>query len=273
MEGRNKIPTKARSKVLRYGKKRKGFCKAKKENKVNHDLSVTVHNSAPVNNINRLFPVSVNSSVPVNVNNSSVPVTNNFVNETHTIDDGQTAGPSSYVSTNVSPVKTRSYLKFRKLVNRSQQKLSRNSCSLSGRTRYQKEYIGEKKMIGEKYPAMGYKVQDIEILQEVLRKAVICRECTSKKSQLNILQRPSQRKGLAESVILKCSWCGQETNFSTSSKMKVNNVNNRNAYDVNVRSTFASNDGERRTLKILWCNGLTTANYQGTIYQDDEGYI
>ena len=230
-----------------------------------------MHNSAPVDNINRLSPVNVNSSVPVNVNNSSVPVTNNFVNKTHTIDDGQTAGPSSYVSTNVSPVKTRSYLKFRKLVNRSQQKLSRNSCSLPGRTRCQKEYIGEKKMIGEKYPAMGYKVQDIEILQEVLRKAVICRECTSKKS-LNILQRPSQRKGFAEALILKCSWCGQETNFSTSSKMKVNNVNNRNAY-VNVRSTFASNDGERRTLKILWCNGLTTANYHGTIYQDDEGYI
>ena len=45
-------------------------------------------------------PVNINSSAPVNVNNSSssVPVHNNFVNKTHTVDDGQTAGPSSYVS-------------------------------------------------------------------------------------------------------------------------------------------------------------------------------
>ena len=135
-------------------------------------MPVTVHNSAPVN---------INCSSTVSVNYPSVPVHNNFVNKTHIIDDGQIAGPSSYVSTHGSLVKTRSYLKFRKLVNRSQQKLSRNSCSLIGRTRYQREYLGEMKRISEKYPAIGYKLQNIEILQEILRKGDICRERTSQK--------------------------------------------------------------------------------------------
>ena len=77
------------------GKKERDFAKAKKEINVNNDLPVTVHNSAPVN---------INCSSPLSVNNSSVTVHNNFVNKTHTIDNGQIADPSSYVSTRVSPL-------------------------------------------------------------------------------------------------------------------------------------------------------------------------
>ena len=111
-----------------------------------------MHNSAPIN---------INASV--NVNNSSVPalVHNNFVNTTHAVDDGPIADPSSYLS----PVKAPSYLKFRKLINRSQQKLSSNSCSMLRRTRHEKECLGEKINVVQKYPAVRYKVLDIELLQ------------------------------------------------------------------------------------------------------------
>ena len=52
---------------------------------------------------------------------------------------------------------------------------------------------------------------------------------------------------MAESLILKCSWCGQETNFTTSSKVKLNIEKHRSAYDVNVRSTYAYDVNVRST--------------------------
>ena len=70
-----------------------------------------------------------------------------------------------------------------------------------GKTRNEKESLGEKIIAIEKYPAVGYKVLDIELLQDVLEKVVICRHCTSKK--INILQQPSMRTGVAEYLILQ----------------------------------------------------------------------
>ena len=100
----------------------------------------------------------------------------------------------------VSPKETSSFLKYRELVNRIQENL-RNSLfkqysddyNLVGKTRYQSKKLGVKK-VNEKSPVVGYKMQDIEILQMVLHKAVICRHCASKKSKMNILQQPSLRK-------------------------------------------------------------------------------
>ena len=71
---RNGSRWKARSKVLRYAKKERDFARRRKEQNVNNYLSVTVHNSAPVN---------INHPGSVNVINSSVSVHTNFVNKTH----------------------------------------------------------------------------------------------------------------------------------------------------------------------------------------------
>ena len=77
-------------------------------------------------------------------------------------------------------------------------------------------------------------MQDIKILQVVLHKADIVQA-----RKVNELQ-PSLQKGLAEYLILKCSWCGYETNFSTSMKIKINNSKLCSTRDFNVRSTYAS---------------------------------
>ena len=48
------------------------------------------------------------------------------------------------------------------------------------------------------------------------------------------------QKGLAEYLILKCSWCGYETNFSTSMKIKLNNSTFGSTHDFNACSAYAS---------------------------------
>ena len=67
--------------------------------------------------------------------------------------------------------------------------------------------------------------------------------------KVNELQ-PSLQKGLAEYlIILKSSWCGYKTNFSTSMKIKLNNSTLCSTCDFNVRLTYASqNDEERGTI-------------------------
>ena len=132
----------------------------------------------------------------------------------------------------------RNYKEYRKLVNRSRQKLMNSVLhdvsKFKAKTRLQRRKVGslrDKFKVG----AVGYKLMDIQLLQSVLGKSCICKFCKSKKGQIIMEETTPSRKGLAECLIFTCTNCKKETCTFISRK-----VQGSNPFDVNIRSTYAS---------------------------------
>ena len=68
----------------------------------------------------------------------------------------------------------------------------------------------------------GYKVRDINLLEKCLQSAVSCKNCFSRKSKMELYDRPSSKKGLTEEIIIKCSNCHYESSFMTSERCLLN---------------------------------------------------
>ena len=81
--------------------------------------------------------------------------------------------------------------------------------------------------------ARHYKLQDFSLLNECISKVAICQICRKSSSRLQLLQNNNERCGLAESLFVKCSECGQQTKLNTSRKI----VGKVGVYEVMVFET------------------------------------
>lgn len=186
-------------------------------------------------------PVPVVSGRPVPIlepSTSSAPETPSKSNVTH---------PTQ----NASPLKKSiaakiAMRKFRKLTNKSADKIKRNStlsrrlpmksrrtviskrCSVKSKTLYQK--------------MQGYKLIDSSILNDVLSSNVSCLKCRAKGMQLQ--EFCGNKKGLSEFLRLTCMNCGFSKNFQTSKRQ------NR-FYEVNIRSVLAAQPVGRAGLETF----------------------
>ena len=126
--------------------------------------------------------------------------------------------------------------KYRQLVNKSKHKLLHgvfhNENYFMSKTRLQKKKMGFIKQ--KRDIAVGYKLIDASVLQEAMKNFCICKSC--KKEELVIEEDYNARKGLAQSLVFKCKHCAAETTSYSSRKVS----NGISAFDVNIRSTYAS---------------------------------
>ena len=153
---------------------------------------------------------------------------------------------------NQQPTFSGTTVKYKTLVNRSEQKIKSNTAfskRYSGKTRNQTLKSGSRKNINIR-KSTGNKLMDINLLQKCISSASVCKKCRSCDGILEIFERPCKRVGLAESLFLKCSKCKSITNFQTSKKVLTDTSKNihRKVYDVNARSVFAST--------MIGCKGL-----------------
>ena len=84
--------------------------------------------------------------------------------------------------------------------------------------------------------AHGMKLQDFSLINEMLLKSSICRECRNPKSKLQVYQCNLERSGLAESLFVLCSHCSNKTPFYSSKKLP----GKKGSFEVNRRSTSAA---------------------------------
>ena len=84
--------------------------------------------------------------------------------------------------------------------------------------------------------AKGFKLQDATLLNDCISKAAICSSCRKASSRLALNQKNNERKGLSESLFLKCS-CEAETPLSTSRRL---GGKGGGAHEVNRRAALAS---------------------------------
>lgn len=78
----------------------------------------------------------------------------------------------------------------------------------------------------------GNFIIDLEILNQTLLSSVKCVDCDSPQS-IEIIEKPSERQGLACLFVLSCKSCGYEKSFYTSRKSQ-----NTNFYDINLRCVY-----------------------------------
>ena len=95
-----------------------------------------------------------------------------------------------------------------------------------------------------KKPAQGFSLLNLSILQNALQSSVCCMFCKSAKSEMHVLTDIKKRHGLAEMIILQCSYCLHETKFYSSGKVE------RGKFEVNARSIASCNSlkGGRQVL-------------------------
>ena len=171
-------------------------------------------------------------------------------NDDNLLNEHSPAGPSHLIDTTPSTTVTsneterKEVVVYKKIINESKQKL-KNSPFIRdvGKTRRQKKKLsGDVVMMNKtKCVAEGYKLIQMDLLQKCLQRAVkICKNCFSRRSKMELFHNPGSKKGLAEELIFKCNMCHHESKFMTSSKCTVNKKKSANAYNINVRSTYAS---------------------------------
>ena len=85
--------------------------------------------------------------------------------------------------------------------------------------------------------AKGFKLQDATLLNDCISKAPICSSCRKASSRLALYQKNNERKGLSESLFLKCSCCGAETHLPTSRRL---GGKGGGSHEVNRRAALAS---------------------------------
>ena len=137
---------------------------------------------------------------------------------------------------------------FKNLQNKSEEKLKNSlfteidsspSKLIKTRSTSRKLGLGIKARSSETFVnATGYKLIDMNLLQDSVSNFAVCRHCKNQKSTLKILSEPKSRCGLAEKLSLKCSRCNNLSSFYTSQRLSQKTANNN--FDINVRSVHAS---------------------------------
>ena len=84
--------------------------------------------------------------------------------------------------------------------------------------------------------AHGMKLQDFSLINEMLLKSSICRECRNPKSKLRVYQCNVERSGLAETLFVLCSHCSNKTPFYSSKRLP----GKKGSFEINRRSTLAA---------------------------------
>ena len=205
----------------------------------------------------------INSTlVQTNVNEPFIDfdITENSVENDVLVNGGeQQPGPS------VSPVKVcdaisvnknAALIKYRALVNRSREKL-RNSAfrqKFAGKTRAQTIKFAVRKPVEKYVKARSNKIINSELLAASLESAAICGHCKHPKSSLKLYENPHVRKGLVESLSWQCTLCHHSTDFSTGKRCG----ENKNVYDTNLRSVYASQTMGRAGL-VNFCSIMDLA--------------
>ena len=146
------------------------------------------------------------------------------------------AGDSNIIP--VSPTKNSKFRKSRQLVNKSKQKLMHGSLAdekqFKTKTRLQRQKLYFTKRGVSR--AVDYKLIDINVLHQIMKKSCICKRCKTTKGEIVIEGDINARKGLAQSLIFKCKNCSTQTTTYTSTTVD----SGISAFDVNVRSTYGS---------------------------------
>ena len=144
-------------------------------------------------------------------------------------------------------------------MNKTKHKLSRNSLfntSYKGKIRSQTTKFSRRKRKNVK--AENYKLINADMLVQSIQKAAICSICKNSKSKLTLHEDLTSRAGLCESLSWQCNICKHYTYFKTG--MRGSQSATLPAYDVNIRSVYASQTMQSRTGKILYHHGSSTTD-------------
>ena len=248
---------KTRYLLQRKGKNRKGF-KGVPQKSENQNIGSFVSADGGASSVNIVNNEPANTEVTNELTNAvnSLPaqttmtINNIIATPFDRRDDSHIAAhPTNELSsssTHVAPtyqnLKTSTRVKYKPITNKSEKKIRRNSLfnsKFTAQTHLQARKLGIKRISNNsKIKAQkGYKLIDSESLENAIMYSAICRFCKSPKSKLLLSEERGKRKGMCERLSLVCGICKEATSFETSKK-----ASNKafNAYDVNVRATFAS---------------------------------
>ena len=106
--------------------------------------------------------------------------------------------------------------------------LTRQSCIDYGKTSKQEVTI---------QPVSGHSLINLVNLNNLLFQAAICSNCKNKNSHLQMYENVNKRKGLAQIVFTKCSYCAHVVEVCSSS------TDGNCAYDTNIKSVHAACHG------------------------------
>ena len=125
---------------------------------------------------------------------------------------------------------------FKELPNRSAEKLlieSNKSEESLVNTRSSSVRLRDSRIV----KAQGFKLFDSSQLEAAFNSACVCRVCKKKRGKLELFGQPKKRKGLSESLIIRCTACKAETEVRTS---KTIILSSQPIPEVNIRSVYAS---------------------------------
>ena len=132
------------------------------------------------------------------------------------------------LQTNLAALDQTPSSEFKKLKNRSAEKLKRSPLNTL-------PFVKKKAVRQVKSKPKGFKIQDQQLLANCITKAAICSSCKKPDSRLVLYEEKGKRQGLAEKLFLECSLCQATAELETSSKSKSNLVS-----EVNLRSVYAA---------------------------------
>ena len=136
--------------------------------------------------------------------------------ESINVDEDVSAGSSSASIVSSPKFSAASYVKYKKLVNRSSEKLRHSlfnkQQNLLGRTRSETVNVGKRK-IPQKV-AKGYKLINSALLSGAIYNSTVCKHCKNSCSKLVLKEKTMMRYGLAEELSINCSICEKSTQVS-----------------------------------------------------------
>ena len=186
------------------------------------------------------------------------------------------SGPSQPTNGRIPQAATKHHTIYKGIVNKSKEKLKHSLYyqNLGRRRSQRRKFCGNTRKDKNKVKSNGYKLIDVELLQKSSELAVICKHCKRHKSKMDFFNVPSSKKGLSEQLILRCSCCGHENKFMNSRKCVVNRKKSANAYEINVRTTYASQTMGHRELE-RFCGFLrsSTTSNKKAVQHTAEKYI
>lgn len=118
---------------------------------------------------------------------------------------------------------------FKELANRSAEKLHIGCKKEEGNLWNMRSRLKESRI--EK--AQGFKLVDSSQLEAALNSACVCRVCKKKLSKIELFEQPKKRKGLMESLVVRCKSCKIETELKTSKTIM---LSSQPVPEVNIRS-------------------------------------
>ena len=144
-------------------------------------------------------------------------------------DDSERPGPS-HTNTNVNIVNSPELNStFNPVTNCSAEKLSCNSL-------FTKIDEGRETVL-TRQSVSGHSLINLVNLNNLLFQAAICSNCKNKNSHLQMYENVNKRKGLAQIVFTKCSYCAHVVEVCSSS------TDGNCAYDTNIKSVHAACHG------------------------------